>query len=85
MATHHPYFRFLIFDLRFDVRPSRSELFLFKSKIANRQSKIQLAPVAQLSERRASNAEVAGEIPAGSAIFAALAQLAEAPRSERGG
>ena len=33
------------------------------------------APVAQASERRASNAEVAGEIPAGSANHAALAQL----------
>ena len=43
------------------------------------------APVAQVSARRASNAEVAGEIPAGNANHAALAQPAEAPRSDRGG
>jgi hypothetical protein len=43
------------------------------------------APVAQSSERRASNAKVAGESPAGSTNRAALAQLPEALRSERRG
>ena len=52
------------------------------------------APVAQLPERDASNVGDEGESPSGSAnfiydlrftIFAALAQPAEAPRSERGG
>ena len=44
-----------------------------------------IAPVAQSSERDASNVGDAGESPAGSAIFAALAQLQEALRSGRRG
>ncbi len=54
------------------------------------------APVAQCIERRASNAEVAGESPAGSANFiydlrfsiddfCRVSPTEEAPRSERGG
>ena len=42
------------------------------------------APVAQCIERRASNAEVAGEIPAGSTTFPRLAQSEEAPALEAG-
>ena len=46
---------------------------------------ISMLPYLTISERDASNVAVAGESPAGSANFAALAQLPEALRSERRG